>query len=477
MIDLRGPTTKPPAGTPLNIGHPLAAGLVGSWLFNENAGSVAVDSAGSNLRASLPASTLITWAPRGPQYVSGNSWITLPPVAFAGGRQPFCFSWGCAVDNLTADTYLLAQNMDYASIICGYVDNTFELYSFQRANSALTIPDTAFHNYAYVYTGSVFSRWRDGVMVGSCADTTGPAGAFATSKLMGISGVGWQGTVSHLFLYRGMVPADPGLLTYDPFAMYRAPRRWWLVAAGASDVQTYTRAVAAWGADGQTLTRAVQAWASAQATLTRVTEAMGADPATYTRAAQAWGLQVSTLTKAVELYGAEVATLTRVLAAYGDDPQTLTRIAASWGADALQELRTLAAWGTELVALTRAAELWAKDPQVATRAVEAWGAGGADALTRLFAAYGISTSTGTWAGQAWAADPQLLTRGVALWATSGASTVLYALQSWAADAGLLTRGAETWGKEVTAVTAGVRLWGAGGATGWLAAVLESGTYY
>ena len=37
---------KPLFGTPLNLGHPLAQGLVGSWLLNEGSGNKAYDSSG-----------------------------------------------------------------------------------------------------------------------------------------------------------------------------------------------------------------------------------------------------------------------------------------------------------------------------------------------------------------------------------------------------------------------------------------------
>ena len=34
---------KPPVGTQINWGHPLAAGLVGAWLVNENGGKTLRD--------------------------------------------------------------------------------------------------------------------------------------------------------------------------------------------------------------------------------------------------------------------------------------------------------------------------------------------------------------------------------------------------------------------------------------------------
>ena len=41
------PHTKPPAGTQINPLHPLSNGLVGCWLFNEGAGSLANDLSGN----------------------------------------------------------------------------------------------------------------------------------------------------------------------------------------------------------------------------------------------------------------------------------------------------------------------------------------------------------------------------------------------------------------------------------------------
>ena len=41
------PHTKPPAGTQINPLHPLSRGLVGCWLFNEGAGSLANDISGN----------------------------------------------------------------------------------------------------------------------------------------------------------------------------------------------------------------------------------------------------------------------------------------------------------------------------------------------------------------------------------------------------------------------------------------------
>jgi hypothetical protein len=44
---------KPPPGTQLNYSHPLSVGLVGCWLFNEGAGTTALDSSGQGNHGTL----------------------------------------------------------------------------------------------------------------------------------------------------------------------------------------------------------------------------------------------------------------------------------------------------------------------------------------------------------------------------------------------------------------------------------------
>jgi hypothetical protein len=52
-MNFRHPYQKPRLGTPLNRNHPLAKGLVGSWLFNEGAGNLALDSSGNGNNGTL----------------------------------------------------------------------------------------------------------------------------------------------------------------------------------------------------------------------------------------------------------------------------------------------------------------------------------------------------------------------------------------------------------------------------------------
>jgi len=59
---------KPPFGTPLNLAHPLAQGLVGCWLFNEGGGTWAYDLSGQRRHGELgnianPPSATSGWGP------------------------------------------------------------------------------------------------------------------------------------------------------------------------------------------------------------------------------------------------------------------------------------------------------------------------------------------------------------------------------------------------------------------------------
>src|SRR5438309_10947550 len=54
-------TTKPSLGTQINWGHPLAQGLVGCWLSNEDGGLILNDSLGL-AKGTLSGSTLPVWS-------------------------------------------------------------------------------------------------------------------------------------------------------------------------------------------------------------------------------------------------------------------------------------------------------------------------------------------------------------------------------------------------------------------------------
>src|SRR2546421_50667 len=58
---------KPPVGTQINFGHPLAKGLVGCWLFNEFGGKLVSNGLFRN-HGTLSGATLPSWStgPTGP---------------------------------------------------------------------------------------------------------------------------------------------------------------------------------------------------------------------------------------------------------------------------------------------------------------------------------------------------------------------------------------------------------------------------
>src|SRR5271169_7083959 len=110
------PHVKPVFGTPINLAHPLAQGLTGCWLINENAGTILYDSIERN-NITLSGSPLPTWtsgvygsALSFPTQLSNTegsvtiSTMTLPlsyMIAFkpvnVGVHQQFLFSIGASL--------------------------------------------------------------------------------------------------------------------------------------------------------------------------------------------------------------------------------------------------------------------------------------------------------------------------------------------------------------------------------------------
>lgn len=82
---MRNPSLPPPIGTPINKSHPLAQGLIGSWLLNEGGGKKAYDSTGVEIIPGVVTATgAYTQFTRGQSFKGdggGNDSIDL-------GKQP-----------------------------------------------------------------------------------------------------------------------------------------------------------------------------------------------------------------------------------------------------------------------------------------------------------------------------------------------------------------------------------------------------
>jgi len=130
----------------------------------------------------LPSSTAIdAEGPVGRARETGlDKQINLGAPAAVNVTSNFTFSFWARTDYAATKAgyvYRWLNKTYYASyaILCGFVPNTVEIYNGNggitgtdpRSHSKISVPDKGWHHYAYTYDGVTFSKYRDGVTVGT----------------------------------------------------------------------------------------------------------------------------------------------------------------------------------------------------------------------------------------------------------------------------------------------------------------------
>ena len=249
----RSYTIKPPPGTQINWGHPLARGLVGCWLFNENGGLRAIDLAGNN-------HGILT---NGPLWVPGRNGIAL---SFDGVDDEVTFPSvpTSAISNVTVSMWvnLASVSLKGAFIKIGYpgTGSNGNGYAVGVGNSDFDTTGNnligLFENERWINTGApIGTGWRHITMViddfgtpsfyiGAVSKGTfsgGDARAPSSNTYIGgytsgtpdnrhFNGLIGEGWIWNRFLR----PEEIQWLYTDPYAMFEQPRRgkWFYVAAG-----------------------------------------------------------------------------------------------------------------------------------------------------------------------------------------------------------------------------------------------------
>jgi hypothetical protein len=100
---------------------------------------------------------------------------------FADSKQMYIYRWNYGGFNY--------------DIICGYVTNAIEFFQSNgvvgtdpRPSSKIAMPDSGWHHYAYTYDGTTFSKYCDGVSVGSTDITFSLQTGTPSSVILGNSG-------------------------------------------------------------------------------------------------------------------------------------------------------------------------------------------------------------------------------------------------------------------------------------------------
>jgi hypothetical protein len=245
---------KPPFGVQLNPSHPLARGLVGSWLFNEASGGIVNDLSGNGNTGAL---TAMPWASSamGPSLTGSSSGFVLvpdtdlvdtgaisicmgviPAAVAAGKGLMYKGSWAS-----TWGSWALHQHSPGATP--GVVTLRINTSTIQ-VDGATTLPALVHTNVAATAGAAGLRVYLNGVLDGSAA---GAAVASDSSPIRIGSYYAeyfsFAGKITYAYLYNRILTApEVATIDSDPYAMYRAPRCWWFGtgAGGAGPVNLST---------------------------------------------------------------------------------------------------------------------------------------------------------------------------------------------------------------------------------------------
>lgn len=225
--------TKPPAGATVDWGHPLANGLMGSWLYNENAGAVLAS------LVNPKNSAVVTGAWTNGRLIGGwgnaanpdslvSSFMTVmvlfdPCGTWSNGagrgsiieRRPVANNAGWAIQNVFAGAV-------------GAVDFYVHASGSFTNNQTTGWATSGVQNLTGTYDGVAIRTYRAGKLIGSTAKAGGITAGAGNLFQLGhepISPGTYAGCLLTAHLWnRPLVPADVAWLNQEPFAMIRSPR-------------------------------------------------------------------------------------------------------------------------------------------------------------------------------------------------------------------------------------------------------------
>jgi hypothetical protein len=235
---------KPPAGSQINWGHPLAHGLAGAWLLNEGAGAGILDlvsrrpapfvGAEWSRRPEGPALKFLTAEPRnakvntsGPIIGGQRDWSVVGSLrtstsSVSGGRMLYAERASSGNDIIQLKYYDSGLSADRAVITYRNDGGTL----IQLTTNTAVPADNTLHHFAGVKRGTAFRIFFDGNL-----DNTGTFGsssdAFTDAGLQSWIGCdptsaasGAVGEIGYVYLYRrALSDAEVDWINSDPYAM------------------------------------------------------------------------------------------------------------------------------------------------------------------------------------------------------------------------------------------------------------------
>ena len=234
---------KPPLGTPIYKGHPLARGLEAYWLMNEGSGNTVYDLSGNGNTGTFVGNTHFVPGIHGPalDFDGSGDYVSIP-AAFStvSGNVTTLVLWA-AIDAWDSSGF----------VIFGTNTGTAVYWQMDGPNDDVYVQNTAIldcgisgfadgvsRQWALVSDGSAVHIYVDGILLGSAgAGTALSAGSknFCLGDWIGGLGSAFEfnGQLdAALFYARGLSASEVADLYPMPFAMFERPTPELWVSAG-----------------------------------------------------------------------------------------------------------------------------------------------------------------------------------------------------------------------------------------------------
>jgi len=238
---------KPVLGSQLNLGHPLATGLVGCWLMNEGSGNKVFDSSENGNHGTITAATWTACKFGSGLNFSGTSQYveiaanpTLRPSSVLS-----VVMWFNPTQFNNYQEYALSQRSEYAGSAYAFYggNGTGNFYITKAADGTVLSPNSsislinAWHQLVGVADGSFVRLYVDGIEQGSGTAYDGTIAATAGTEKLYIGSYETTtnelpGAIDHVMIFnRALSASEIALFYLHPFCMFeRNPIELWSAA-------------------------------------------------------------------------------------------------------------------------------------------------------------------------------------------------------------------------------------------------------
>ena len=238
--------TKPPCGTPINMGDPLALGLVAAYLFAEGAGSTVINSVANDASTGLLNKPTTGWGngDRGSAYNgAASTWVDIGMTSKpARLNLPGAMTALARIKPTTVPTTTIVSDSNAAESLgqfSMFIRITNKLANFWGNGAAQVSGNTSIVANVWTSVGTTRSgssgSWSGGIWLNGLLDAS--ASGIATNPgaqqgaAIGRNGNGsgqesFVGLIDYVYIWARSLSATEILWVHaDPYSMFATPRR------------------------------------------------------------------------------------------------------------------------------------------------------------------------------------------------------------------------------------------------------------